>query len=107
MDYSPLRGMEPSVPVGAMGSGFGTVSMLDRAPHPNAAKVYINWLLSKAGQTDWGKSGENSRRLDVPHPDPDHFPKAGVTYIAEQAEENVGTREQAAAMAKQYIGAQR
>ena len=36
-------------------TGFGTVSMMDHAPHPNAAKVYINWLLSKAGQTDWGK----------------------------------------------------
>ncbi len=26
--------------------GFGTVSLMDKAPHPNAAKVYIRWLLS-------------------------------------------------------------
>ena len=29
----------------------GGLSIFNRAPHPNAAKVYINWLLSKEGQT--------------------------------------------------------
>src|SRR5918996_94323 len=28
----------------------GTVSLINRAPHPNAAKVLINWLLSREGQ---------------------------------------------------------
>jgi iron(III) transport system substrate-binding protein len=37
---------------GAAVSPFnGTVSLINRAPHPNAAKVLINWLLSREGQT--------------------------------------------------------
>jgi iron(III) transport system substrate-binding protein len=37
---------------GAAVSPFnGTVSLVNRAPHPNAAKVLINWLLSREGQT--------------------------------------------------------
>jgi len=31
----------------------GTLSHFNRAPHPNAAKVAINWLLSREGQTAW------------------------------------------------------
>jgi iron(III) transport system substrate-binding protein len=86
-----------------MGPGFGTVSLFDHAPHPNAAKLYINWLLSKAGQTEWGKTGHNSRRLDVPHAAPQYFPKPGVHYLADQNEENLASRERAAALARQYI----
>jgi ABC-type Fe3+ transport system substrate-binding protein len=31
----------------------GTLSYFNRAPHPNAAKVAINWLLSREGQSTW------------------------------------------------------
>lgn len=31
----------------------GTLSFFNRAPHPNAAKVAVNWLLSKEGQSIW------------------------------------------------------
>jgi ABC-type Fe3+ transport system substrate-binding protein len=31
----------------------GTLSFLNRAPHPNAAKVVVNWLLSREGQRTW------------------------------------------------------
>ena len=47
------------------------------APHPNAAKVFINWLLSREGQSAFQRiistPGEvkNSRRIDVPK---DHIP---------------------------------
>jgi hypothetical protein len=29
------------------------LSFFNRAPHPNAAKVAVNWLLSREGQTTW------------------------------------------------------
>lgn len=50
------------------------ISVLTNAPHPNAAKVYLNWALSKEGQTAWAQLASvdaSSRRLDVPtfHPD--------------------------------------
>ncbi len=97
---------DASLPHPTVEYGYGTVSLLDRAPHPNAAKVYINWLMSKAAQTDWGKTGHNSRRLDVPHVVPEQFPVAGVTYIASQSEANLSSREAASALAKQFIPAQ-
>lgn len=87
------------------GAGYGTVALMDHAPHPNAAKVYVNWLLSKAGQTEWTKSTENSRRLDVPRPSPETFPQAGVTYIDDQSEENLPSRKEAANIAQKYIPA--
>jgi len=31
----------------------GTLSFFNRAPHPNAAKVAVNWLLSREGQSAW------------------------------------------------------
>jgi ABC-type Fe3+ transport system substrate-binding protein len=31
----------------------GTLSFFNRAPNPNAAKVAVNWLLSREGQTAW------------------------------------------------------
>src|SRR5262245_18512579 len=50
----------------AVNSGFGAVALLDRAPHPNAAKVFINWVLSREGQATIAAIVRvNSRRLDV------------------------------------------
>ncbi|HXQ49625.1 MAG TPA: extracellular solute-binding protein [Stellaceae bacterium] len=87
------------------GAGYGTVALMDHAPHPNAAKVYINWLLSKAGQTEWTRTTENSRRLDVPRPSPETFPQPGVAYIDDQAEENLASRKEAASLAQKFIPA--
>lgn len=50
----------------------GTAMLINKAPHPNAAGVFINWVLTKDGQTAWSKSrNQLSRRLDVPT---DHLP---------------------------------
>jgi len=52
--------------------GSGGLGFFNRAPHPNAAKVYINWLLSKEGQEGFARvNGYISARLDVPT---DHSP---------------------------------
>lgn len=50
----------------------GTLSFFNRAPHPNAAKVAVNWLLSREGQTTWLDSNQrtgglyDSLREDIP-----------------------------------------
>ena len=70
----------------------GSVAMIDRAPHPNAAKLYLNWLLSRDGQTQWTRlSGYLSRRLDVPrdHVDPIAVPKDGIEYQPNYKEQYV------------------
>ena len=47
-------------------SGSGNLVILKHAPHPNATKVFVNWLLSKEGQTIFTKAmGQPTRRFDV------------------------------------------
>ena len=60
---------------GGLVQQFGTLSFVDRAPHPNAAKVFINWLLSRRGQIALQRSQANaespadSLRIDIPKDD--------------------------------------
>jgi iron(III) transport system substrate-binding protein len=57
---------------GGLVQQFGTLALLNRAPHPNAAKVFINWLLSRRGQialqkrTANAESPADSLRIDIP-----------------------------------------
>ncbi|MDH3446471.1 MAG: hypothetical protein OEN50_21305, partial [Deltaproteobacteria bacterium] len=57
---------------GALVPQFGTLAMVNRAPHPNAAKIFINWLLSRKGQIALQKRSAaserpaDSLRIDVP-----------------------------------------
>jgi iron(III) transport system substrate-binding protein len=40
----------------ALSSGSnGSIALLNQAPHPNAARVFINWLLSREGQVSFQK----------------------------------------------------
>ena len=55
-------------------AGGGTLSLPSRAPHSNAAKVFINWYLSRKGQIALQKLGDpdeppNSARIDIPKDD--------------------------------------
>src|SRR5437868_162635 len=65
--------MKDLEPEGVLGTyltvGVGAATLLNKAPHPNAARVYLNWLLTKDGQTEWVKGTNfSSRRLDVAPP---------------------------------------
>jgi len=58
---------------GALGSGNSSVlGFFDKAPHPNAAIVFINWFLSREGQSTWQRvlnkivvNGSDSMRTDI------------------------------------------
>ena len=79
------KAMEQGLPVGqilnlkeggTLSSSGGTLSLLQNAPHPNAAKVFVNWLLSREGQMQVQKgrkgrprTGSNSLRTDIPKND--------------------------------------
>ncbi len=41
----------------------GTLSFFNRAPHPHAAQVAVNWLLSREGQTAWLDSNQKTGGL--------------------------------------------
>ncbi len=48
------------------GTGSGNLAVPKNPPHPNATIVFVNWLLSKEGQTAFLKAlGQPTRRLDV------------------------------------------
>jgi ABC-type Fe3+ transport system substrate-binding protein len=74
---------------GGLVQQFGTLSLVNRAPHPNAAKVFINWLLSRRGQialqkrTSTGESPADSLRIDIPKEDVPYLNRRleGIPYL--------------------------
>ncbi|HET9916005.1 MAG TPA: extracellular solute-binding protein [Candidatus Binatia bacterium] len=69
-------------------AGGGSISYMNQAPHPNAAKVFLNWFLSRKGQIALQKLGDpddpaNSRRIDIPkdHIPPENRLQPGVKYF--------------------------
>jgi iron(III) transport system substrate-binding protein len=69
-------------------AGGGSLGLMNQAPHPNAAKVFINWFLSRSGQIALQKLGDtddpaNSRRTDIPKDaiPPDNRLQPGVKYF--------------------------
>ena len=56
-----------------LSTGGGSIGLLKGGPNPNAARVFINWFLSRRGQTAmqqsndlYGEHPPNSRRIDIP-----------------------------------------
>jgi hypothetical protein len=81
-------------------SAFNNVSLMNRAPNLNAAKLYLNWLLSAEGQAVWAHSLEaNSRRLDVAGP-AETMPRPDVNYINPSTEDNTAYLNRAMELAK-------
>ena len=83
-DFDTNRWKEGS----SFSAGGGSVSLMNQAPHPNAAKVFLNWFLSRKGQMALQKLGDpddpaNSRRIDIPKDDipPDNRMQPGVKYF--------------------------
>jgi iron(III) transport system substrate-binding protein len=85
--------------------GFGAFGLLNRRPHPNAAKLYANLFLTPEGQTSWAKQsgGRNSRRNDVPLGDPEFSIKPGVRYVQTQSEKMIVRRQAIAKLSKEVI----
>jgi iron(III) transport system substrate-binding protein len=85
----------------------GNLAMFNQAPNPNAAKVYINWLLSKDGQTIFARAnGYVSARLDVPtdHTEPWRVPLPGAIKTYTKAAMQV--RDSLQPLLKEVLGSQ-
>ncbi|MBI2935177.1 MAG: extracellular solute-binding protein [Chloroflexi bacterium] len=92
---APVKFVIPVEGTYSTGGGAGTVSLINGAPHPNAAAVFINWLLTRDGQTVIVKgAGEQSRRLDVTteYIDDDRRIKPGIKYVDADLEEMIQKR---------------
>jgi iron(III) transport system substrate-binding protein len=82
----PVAFLESHKETPELGTGSGHIALFKNAPHPNAAKVYINWFLSREGQIAWQKyTGGNSFRTDIPKEGLPNgraqAPKEGQKYI--------------------------
>ena len=80
----PVEFVFPEDAPKVISGGFGSLCLLNKAPNPNAAKLFVNWLASKEGQTLFSESlAFLSLRTDVPHDWAPSFtiPKAGEKYM--------------------------
>ena len=90
-----------------IGTGSGCLALMNRAPHPSAAVLYINWFLSKEAQTVWSKAlNLQTRRLDVPL---EHIPsyfivKPGRNYWTSYYEKDALRPPQEQAVIKELFG---
>jgi iron(III) transport system substrate-binding protein len=95
--------------------GYGHLTILKNQPHPNATKVFVNWLLGKDGQEIFSRGmGVGTRRLDVDTKWLRDFgiiaAKDGLTLeqfykLENQSEEKVyKIREPGAMMARKLLG---
>ena len=70
---------------GYMSGQFGHIALMNKMPHPNSAKVFLNWMLSREGQIQWQKkTNNNSLRMDIPKEmltDQHEIPKPGEKYL--------------------------
>jgi iron(III) transport system substrate-binding protein len=86
-----------------MSTGWGAVRLVNKAPHSGAATVFVNWLLSKEGQTAWATiASRPSRRTDVPRV-AGLSPEPGVDYFDIDREERVQLRDKAKEIAKAVL----
>jgi iron(III) transport system substrate-binding protein len=77
----------PTVELDYVNSGDHVLAYANKAPDPNAAKLFVNWVLGKDGSTVYSnQSQDNSRRADVPVQDPNLVPEKGRDYITIDAE---------------------
>ena len=95
--------------------GSGHLVVLKNQPHPSAAKVFINWFLSREGQDVYTRAmHQPTRRLDVDTkwlhefgvlPAKDHLTIEQYYKRQNQSEEKINRwREPAAALARKLLG---
>jgi iron(III) transport system substrate-binding protein len=85
------------------GTGGSAIAVFKDRPHPNAARVFVNWLMSRTISEGLDQAqGYDSRRNDVPPLDPNFAAIPGVQYIYAQRGENDQLTRQLMAEVKQW-----
>jgi iron(III) transport system substrate-binding protein len=75
-------------------TGYGIASIFNRPVHPNAAKVFVNWLLSREVQIGLANAtAQRSRRSDVPAPANAVEIRPGAQYVNVQREDYAEVRQ--------------
>lgn len=95
----PIKAL-PAMKEGTYGTGgSGNLAIIKNPAHPNATKVFVNWLLGREGQEIVSRSlGQSTRRLDVDTkwlresgviPAKDHVSPKDFWLIENQSEEKL------------------
>jgi iron(III) transport system substrate-binding protein len=88
-------------------SSYGNIAVFHQAPHPNATKVFTNWLLSQEGQTLFSQATLfPSTRVDVPtaHINPARIPQPG--WVVVHGEDGINEQESMLALLEEILGKQ-
>jgi iron(III) transport system substrate-binding protein len=88
-------------------AGNGGLTIMKNGPHPNAARVYVDWLLSAEGQGLWAKStGTPSYRQDASHEGVFDVmvPQPGREYFETQKEDFARRQSEAGQYIKTLLG---
>jgi len=80
----PIQPIFPTDAPSVLSGGFGNICLVNKAPHANAAKLFINWLAGPAGQTAYAEATQAvSLRTDLKYEGLPSFvfPQKGTKYM--------------------------
>jgi iron(III) transport system substrate-binding protein len=80
----PIQPIFPNDAPSVLSGGFGNICLVNKAPHANAAKLFINWLAGPAGQTAYAEATQAvSLRTDLKYEGLPSFvfPQKGTKYM--------------------------
>jgi iron(III) transport system substrate-binding protein len=64
----PIQPIFPKDAPGMLSGGWGMMALINKAPNPNAAKLFVNWMASREGLEVFAKTTASpSLRRDVSH----------------------------------------
>lgn len=92
---------------GRVASGIGEVVLLNKAPHPNAARIFVNWLASKDGLEAYARSyGSVPLRNDIDESFLAAYlvPRTGVNYFDTGAWDFLASVEKTRLRMKELLG---
>jgi ABC-type Fe3+ transport system substrate-binding protein len=95
----PVEAVLPTDGPSMLNAGWGLVCLMNKAPHPNAAKLFVNWIAGRAGQAIFANATQSaSLRTDVKYDGlPAYlFPQRGSTYMDTSAWKFVTEQHEAA-----------
>ena len=104
--FSNLAIVLPSDAPGYLTGGFSVLKQAKGVPHPNAAKVFINWYMSRSGQEVYESVMlETSSRADLNTGLPDYLvPRPGVDYYEAFNEHEYFTRNAVVKLITEALG---
>jgi iron(III) transport system substrate-binding protein len=102
-----MRGADDVAEGSYLTAGPGAVGVLNRAPHPNAVKVYLDWLLSPDGQLAFNRAiGYASRLQGVPvdHIPANLAPRPGGSYAPAYKQQYIDLRPEVTEFVRSLLG---